>query len=106
MEGSKIDYSKLVYRSGDNQYFDFNWFGTFSSIYLKLTNGNIGINVAKLNIEDFRDEIDRLERTKAKKELYKRNKKEVLENAKALCDGVKIIIDAFERGVIKYGDLL
>ena len=106
MEGSKIDYSKLVYRSGDNQYFDFNWFGTFSSIYLKLINGNIGINVAKLNIEDFRDEIDRLERTKAKKELYKRNKKEVLENAKALCDGVKIIIDAFERGVIKYGDLL
>ena len=62
----------------------------------------IGINVAKLNIEDFRDEIDMLERTKAKKELYKRNKKEV----KSLCDGVKIIIDAFEGGVFEYEDLL
>ena len=62
----------------------------------------IGINVAKLNIEDFRDEIDMLERTKAKKELYKRNKKEV----KSLCDGGKIIINAFERGVFEYEDLL
>ena len=38
-----------------------------------------------------------------KKEPYKRNKKDVLENANALYDGVKIIIDGFERGVFEYG---
>ena len=58
--------------------------GPLSSIYLKLINENIGINVVKLNIEEFKDEIDKLEKKKAKKESYKRNKKEVLENAKAL----------------------
>ena len=31
LEGSKIDYSKLVYRSGDNEYFDFARFGPLSS---------------------------------------------------------------------------
>ena len=69
MEGSKIDYSKLVYKSGDNQYFDFNRFGLLSNIYLKLINGNIGINVVKLNVKEFRVEIDSLEKKKAKKEL-------------------------------------
>ena len=73
-----------------------------SSICLKLINGNIGINVVKLNIEEFKDEIDRLEKKKAKKESHKRNKKGVLENAKALHDGLKIIIGAFERGVFEY----
>ena len=73
--------------------------GLLSSIYLKLINEDIGINVVKLNIEEFKDEIDKLEKKKAKKESYKRNKKEVLENAKALYDGVKIIIDEFEREV-------
>ena len=29
MEGNKIYYSKLVYKSGNNQYFDFNRFGRF-----------------------------------------------------------------------------
>ena len=73
--------------------------GLLSSIYLKLINEDIGINVVKLNIEEFKDEIDKLEKKKAKKESYKRNKKEVLENAKALYDGVKIIIDESEREV-------
>ena len=31
MEGSKTDYSKLVYRAGDNEYFDFARFGSLSS---------------------------------------------------------------------------
>ena len=67
MEGSKIDHSKLVYKSGDNQNFDFNRFGLLFNIYLKLINGNIGINVVKLNQEEFRVEIDSLEKRKQKK---------------------------------------
>ena len=69
MEGSKIDYSKLVYKSGDNQNFDFNRFGLLSNIYLKLINGNIGINVVKLNIEEFRNEIDKLEKKENKERV-------------------------------------
>ena len=33
MEGSKIDYSKLVYRSGNNECIDFTRFGSLSSVY-------------------------------------------------------------------------
>ena len=44
MEGRKINYSKLVYMSGDNEYFDLTRFGPLSSFYLKLVNANIGIN--------------------------------------------------------------
>ena len=73
MEGSKIDYSKLMYRSGNNKYFDFARFGLLSSFYLKLINENIGINVAKLNMKEFKNEIDRLKRKKAKKTTYKKN---------------------------------
>ena len=73
MEGSKIDYSKLMSRSGNNKYFDFTRFGLLSSFYLKLINGNIGINVAKLNMKEFKNEIDRLKRKKAKKTTYKKN---------------------------------
>ena len=47
MEVSKINYSKLVYRTGGNVYFDFARSGTLSSFYLKLINGNIGNSVAK-----------------------------------------------------------
>ena len=47
MEGSKTDYSKLVYRSGDNGCFNFYEFVPLFSFYLKLINGVIGINVAK-----------------------------------------------------------
>ena len=35
-DGSKIDYSKLVYRSVDNEYFNFTRFGPLCSFYLKL----------------------------------------------------------------------
>ena len=64
MERSEIDYSKLVYKSGDNKYFDFIKFGPLSSFYLKLMNGDIGIDVVKLNIEEFKKEIDTLEKKK------------------------------------------
>ena len=103
MEGGKIDHSKLVYRSGDNEFFDFNRFGPLSSFYLKLVNGNIGIGVVKLNTKEFRNKIDKLERKKAKKQSYKTNKKEVLGNAETLYDGLKMIVDPFERQVFEYG---
>ena len=103
MEGGKIDHSKLVCRSGDNEYFDFNRFGPLSSFYLKLVNGNIGIGVVKLNTKEFRNKIDKLERKKAKKQSYKTNKKEVLGNAETLYDGLKMIVDPFERQVFEYG---
>ena len=54
IDGNKIDYSKLAYRSGDNEYFDFTKFGPLSSFYLKLINGNIGINIEKLNMNEFK----------------------------------------------------
>ena len=54
MEGNKIGYSKLAYRSGDNEYFDFTKFGPLSSFYLKLINENIGINIEKLNMNEFK----------------------------------------------------
>ena len=37
MERSETNYSKLLYKSGDNKYFDFTRFGPLSSFYLKLT---------------------------------------------------------------------
>ena len=67
MQGSKIDNSKLVYRSGDKEYFDFNRFGPLTSFCLKLTNRNIGINVAKFNMKKFLKEIDRLKTRKQRK---------------------------------------
>ena len=101
MEGSKIDYSELVYKSGDNEYFDFTRFGLLSSFYLKLINGSIGINVARLNTKEFKNEIDRLKRKKAKKMSYKKNKEDVLKNAEALYYGVNIIVDAFDWQVFE-----
>ena len=35
MEGSQIDYTKLVHRSGDNEYFDFTRFGLLSRMRIK-----------------------------------------------------------------------
>ena len=58
MESNKIDYSKLVYKSGDKKYFDFTRFGPLSSFYLKLINGNIGNNVVKLNMKKLKKEIN------------------------------------------------
>ena len=43
MKGSKTDYTKMVYRSGDNDYFDFTRFGPLSSFCLKLINGSIKV---------------------------------------------------------------
>ena len=103
IESSKIDYSKLIYKSSDNQYFDFNRFRPLSSVYLKLVNGGIGINVLKWRLKEFKDDIDKLINKKTKKEPYRRNEKDVLENANALYDRVKIIIGAFERVVFDYG---
>ena len=76
MEGSKIDYSKLLYGSGDNEYFYFARFGPLSDFYLKLINGSIAINVAKLNMKEFKNQIDGLKRNKAKKRPYKTNEKD------------------------------
>ena len=67
MERSEIDYSKLLYKPGDKKYFDFNRFGLLSSVYLKLMNGDIDIDVVKLNMEEFKKEIDRIEKNKTKK---------------------------------------
>ena len=97
------DYPKLIYWSGDNVYFDFNKFGPLSSFYLKFINRNIGISVAKLNMKKFKDEINRLKKKKSKKQPYKINKKEVLDNSEALHDGLEIIVDAFERRLFEYG---
>ena len=97
MEGSQIDYSKLVYRSGDNEYFDFTRFGPLSSFYLKLINGSTGINVAKLKLKELKNDINSLKRKKAKNQLYKTNKKDALENAEALYNGLNTIVDAFEN---------
>ena len=71
MEDSKIDYSKLLYKSGDNRYFDFARFGSLSSFYLRLMNGRYGINLAKLSMKEFKDQIDRIVKKKAKKPAYK-----------------------------------
>ena len=43
MKGSKTDYTKMVYRSGDNDHFDFTRFGPLSSFYLKSINGSIKV---------------------------------------------------------------
>ena len=75
MERSKIDYSKLVYKSGDSKYFDFTKFVPLSRFYLNLMNGDISINAAKLNIKEFKIEINRLETRKQKKSLTKKIKK-------------------------------
>ena len=69
---------------------------------MKLINGNIDINVAKLNINEFKHEMDVLKRKKGKKkQSYKANKKHVLENAQALYHELNIIVDAFENRIFE-----
>ena len=75
MERSGINYSKLLYKSGGNKYFDFTRFGPLSSFQLKLINGDISINAAKLSIKEFKTEINKLEKKKTKKQPYKKTKK-------------------------------
>ena len=77
MEGRKIYYSRLMYWSGDNNYFKFAEFGSSSCFYLRLMNCNIGINLAKLNMKEFKDQIDRLVRKKTKKKQHKNNIKKM-----------------------------
>ena len=78
MESSKTDYSKLIYKSGDSQYFNFNRFAPLSSVYLKLVNRDTGINVLKLRLQEFQDEIDKLTIKKTKEDPYNTNKKRCL----------------------------
>ena len=106
MEGSQIDYSKLVYRSGDNEYFDFTRFGPLSSFYLKLINGSTGINVAKLKLKELKNDINSLKRKKVKNQLYKTNKKDALENAEALYNRLNTIVDAFENRFLRVNIVL
>ena len=106
MEGSQIDYSKLVCRSGDNEYFDFTRFGPLSSFYLKLINGSTGINVAKLKLKELKNDINSLKRKKVKNQLYKTNKKDALENAEALYNGLITIVDAFENRFLRVNIVL
>ena len=106
MEGSQIDYSKLVYRSGDNEYFDCTRFGPLSSFYLKLINGSTGINVAKLKLKELKNDINSLKRKKVKNQLYKTNKKDALENAEALYNGLNTIVDAFENRFLRVNIVL
>ena len=106
MEGSQIDYSKLVYRSGDNEYFDFTRFGPLSSFYLKLINGSTGINVAKLKLKELKNDINSLKRKKVKNQLYKTSKKDALENAEALYNGLNTIVDAFENRFLRVNIVL
>ena len=101
IEGSKIDYSKLVHKSGDNDYFDFTRFGLLSSFHLKLINGSIGINVAKLKLKEIKNEIYSLKRMKANKQSYKTKKRHVLENTQALYNGLIIIADAFGNRIFE-----
>ena len=75
MEGNKIHYSKLMYKSGDNEYFDFTRFKPLSSFYLKLINGDISINIVKLSMKEFKNEINRLEQKKIKKTAVQKKKK-------------------------------
>ena len=76
MAGSKIDYSNLVYRSGDNKYFNFAEFGLISSFYLRLMNNKIGINLAKLNMKEFKYRIDEIF-LKKQKEQHTNNLKKI-----------------------------
>ena len=104
MKGSKIDYSKLMYRSGDNMYFDFTKYEPLSSFYLKLMNRVIGLTVAKLNMKEFEYEIYMLKNKRTRKHQYKKDKEDVLKNAEALYKGLEIIADAFEKRIFEYKD--
>ena len=90
-----------MYRSVDIEYFEFTRFGPLSSVYLKLVNGSIGINFAKLKLKELKNEIDCLKRKKVKKQSCKINKKCTLKNAEALYNGLNIIMDAFENPIFE-----
>ena len=64
-----------------------------------MINGNISIDIAKLNTKDFKNEIDRLKKKKVKKQSYKSNKKYVLENFEVLYNGLNI--ETFEKQIFE-----
>ena len=92
-------FTTLNWCVSDNEYFDFAISGSLSSFYLRLANSHIGINLAKLNMKEFKYQIDRLVRKKARKPSYKKHKDDVLKNTKSLYNGINIILDAFEKQV-------
>ena len=96
MERSEINYSKLLYKSGDNKYLTLIDLDRFS-FYFKLINGDISINTIKLSIKEFENEIDSLKKQKQKKSRTKKNKGDILRNANALYNGLNIIANAFEK---------
>ena len=102
MERSEINYSKLVYKSGDNKHFDFNRFGPLSSFYLKLMNGDIGMDVVKLNMMSSKKRQIGQKKRKQKKKVLQKNTEDVLKNANALHNGLNIIVDAFEKRIFEY----
>ena len=57
--------------------------------------------VVKLKLKEFKNEIDSLKRKTAKKQSYKINKKDTLENAEALYNGLNIIVDTFENRIFE-----
>ena len=63
---------------------------------MKLINERIGRPDINANLKEFKNELDRLERKKATKH-YKEKKDRVLENAKTLYGGIKIIADAVKN---------
>ena len=96
MERSEINYSKLLYKSGDNKYLTLIDLDRFS-FYFKLINGDISINAIKLSIKEFENEIDSLKKRKQKKSRTKKNKGDILRNANALYNGLNIIANAFGK---------
>ena len=102
MERSEINYSKLVYKSGDNKHFDFNRFGPLSSFYLKLMNGDIGMDVVKLNMMSSKKRQIGQKKRKQKKKVLQKNTEDVLKNDNALHNGLNIIVDAFEKRIFEY----
>ena len=73
MERSEINYSKLLYKSGDNKYLTLIDLDRFS-FYFKLINGDISINAIKLSIKEFENEIDSLKNESKKKAVQKKIK--------------------------------
>ena len=105
LEGKEIDYSNLVYKSDDNVYFDFGKYGLLSSVYLKLIEGRISLKNAKnakLSLREFNADINSLEKKKAKKQPYLKNKESVLKNARIMYKGMNLIVNAFKNNVFVY----
>ena len=91
MERSEIYHSKLLYKLGDNKYYSFDKFGWLSSC-----------NAAKLNMNEFQHDTERLKNKKTRNDSYEKKFKNVLKNTEALYKGLEIIANAFEKQVFDY----